>query len=80
VISSVCVQLLERKKQQHTVNNNLSSSPVSKKPHSSRSLVAKPQVLENPAIRNARNSWEIGINEELLAIATEKDRPFALLM
>jgi hypothetical protein len=76
VISSVCVQILERK------SNNGSSSSASSplKPNSSRTLVAKARVLEDQAIRKARSEWELGINEELLAIAAEKDRPVATLM
>jgi hypothetical protein len=71
--------LLERKKQRPQATNISSNSSVSK-PLLSHTLLTKPRLLENPAIKNARNSWEIGINEELIAIATEKDRPFALLM
>lgn len=83
MISSVCVQLLERKKQRNTASNGLNNnSPLTKKPHLGRAPVGKSRgvALENPAIKSARNSWELGINEELLAIATEKDRSFALLM
>lgn len=32
------------------------------------------------AVKSARIAWENGINEELVAIATEKQRPFAMLL
>ena len=75
VLSSVCVQLLERKKNNSEYST---SSPVSKPLN--KTVIATPRVLENPTIRNARHGWEDGINEELLSIASEKDRPFVLLM
>jgi hypothetical protein len=31
-------------------------------------------------IKSARIAWENGINEELIAIAAEKQRPFATLL
>jgi hypothetical protein len=70
---------LERKKK---INGTVSatSSPDSKPHITARSHKSKPRSVENPAIKSARNGWEVGINEELVAIATEKDRPFALLM
>ena len=33
-----------------------------------------------PYIRSARAAWEQGINEELMAIAEEKKKPFICLM
>ena len=38
------------------------------------------EMEKNPSIKAARISWENGINEELLAIAAEKQRPFATLL
>jgi len=74
----VCIQLLERKVKS---SGSAVSSPISKPHVTARTLTNRFRTaIENPAIKSARNGWEVGINEELVAIATEKDRPFALLM
>lgn len=50
--------------------------------HTSRKYQpARVSELEKiPMIKSARIAWENGINEELVAIAAEKQRPFATLL
>ena len=44
-----------------------------------RNKIARRSVDETIAgIRSARESWEIGVNEELLAVAAESRRDFAI--
>jgi hypothetical protein len=38
------------------------------------------EMEKNSSIRASRTSWENGINEELIAIAAEKQRPFVTLL
>ena len=47
-------------------------------PQSSHARTAALETI--PAIREARIAWETGINEELIAMATELKRPFARIM
>jgi pyridoxine 5'-phosphate synthase PdxJ len=62
------MRLLERDLPYHSVHNTTKYSP------------ARTSDLEKiSVIKAARISWENGINEELITIATEKQRPFATL-
>jgi hypothetical protein len=63
------MRLLERDLPYHSMHSSKKFQP------------ARVSEMEKiPMIKSARIAWENGINEELIAIAAEKQRPFATLL
>jgi hypothetical protein len=62
------MRLLERDLPYHSVHNSIKYRP------------ARTSDQEKiPVVKAARITWENGINEELITIAREKQRPFAMI-
>lgn len=55
-------------------NKAINGTKSKQVPHARTARLSKDESID--CIRNARTAWEMGINEELQAIATESKRPF----